>query len=197
MTVKVFGAEQKAVHQLHVAVKHIAGAVGRRIIISLEKLVLTTAQLFNRIKGRARGQGVRGPLFKQGDILLKGGFVGRVIKFPNLCTQFRKMVLSFGTGANFDEGMEETQDRSNVREEFEPGIFSGCPTININRLRRVRGVEVVSLSFERVVCLGQSISIGSQRGLCPQDTPIGDGGSNKGFLTIEMGMFFISQDSRG
>jgi len=75
-------AEQPASHRLHMAVNHVTGTVGARMVKGLDETLCFGTQLIDSLKRRAADRRLR-PLFKRGDSLAKLFRVRGMINIPN------------------------------------------------------------------------------------------------------------------
>ena len=71
MAVEISASKEKAVHIIHMAVKHIAGAISLREVISKSIKVNLETEFENGIQGKAIGQGLKSPKGEVSDLGVK------------------------------------------------------------------------------------------------------------------------------
>ena len=84
VSMKEASTHEPAIHGVHMAIDHVAGAVGIREVESQEKRVLLGAELFNCFKGSATDK-LSGPSEKVSDLLAEVSRCRGMIDVPDGC----------------------------------------------------------------------------------------------------------------
>ena len=198
VSVKEVGANEPAIHGVHMAIDHIAGAVGVREVEGQEKGILLGAELFDRFKSCATDR-LSGPSEKVSDLLAEVSGCFGMIDIPDLLLDGWKEGLQpfFAAVTDLDESVQETLDDHDGGKERSPSVLGGLPTVGVDRLGHIGGRHVANFFSKSAIGLGQRCFIGAQRQGSTQHTIVAHGRRNIAFLAVEMDMFFIGQQMLG
>ena len=143
MSVKEVGVNEPAIHGVHMAIDHVAGAVGVREVESQEKGVLFGAELFDRFKGCA-ADGLSGPSEEVSDLLTEVSRCLGMIDIPDGLLDGRKEGLQpiLATVPDLDEGVQEAFDDHDGDKERSPSILGSLPAIGVLTITHKLGLLV-------------------------------------------------------
>ncbi len=194
VTVKIACQVKAPILMIHQAVEHIAGAVGHREGIRFDKFGRTRTQLEHGSQAGAGRERLNRPGFQgfTGCGELSGG--GGVIGVPDSFTNFGEMLRgTFAAIADFDKGVQETDDNGNRGEECPPGGLGGSPAVSVDGGGLIVGLDVLGLSLELLVGFGQVLFIRVQGHRRAQHTVIPHGGRHIHLRAVQSGVFLIGQ----
>lgn len=189
---KEVGAHEPAIHRVHMAIDHVAGAVGVREVKGQEKGILLGAELFDGFKSCAVDR-LFGPSEKGSDLLAEiSGCLG-MIDIPDLLLDGWKEGLEPFLAAitDPDEGVQEAFDDHDGGKERSPGILGSLPAICIDCLGCIFGLQVTSFFLKTAIRLGERCFVGVQRQGSTQHTIVAHRRRNVAFLAVEMDVLFI------
>ena len=108
---KEASAYQPAIHGVHVAINHVAGAVGIREVEGQEEGILLGTEFFDGFKGCAADR-LSGPSEKVSDLLAEVGRCRGMIDVPDLLLDgWIESFQSFlAASTDLDEGVQEALD---------------------------------------------------------------------------------------
>ena len=119
MPMKVMCSRQATVEGVHMAVKHIAGAIGLRMLKSQDKAVGFGAQLEDGFEGGASDV-LFSPGLKLNDLLQEGGGRGGMIDIPDPLLNALEGI--FEALAARTDGQESVQKAQNEGDVWETGF---------------------------------------------------------------------------
>lgn len=188
---KEVSTNEPAIHGVHMAIDHVAGAVGIWEVEGQEKGVLLGAELLNRFKGCATDR-LSGPSEKVSDLLTEvSGCLG-MIDIPDGLLDGRKEGLQPFLAAvpDLDEGVQEAFDDHDGGKERSPSILGGLPAIGVDCLGCIRRSQVASFCSKTAIRLVERCFIGAQRQGSTQHTIVAHRRRNVAFLAVEHGGVF-------
>ena len=120
---KILASKEITIHGLHMSVNHITGAMGVGERISKGKFIKAAAKLDGCFKGRTIREIVKSPNCEVSHQNIILSFGRGLVNSPNFVAKLKVSIAqTFATTADFDEGMEETQNRGNRWKEGVPCI---------------------------------------------------------------------------
>src|SRR5713226_4792545 len=117
---------------LHVAVNHITGPVGARMLESQDEVARLGAQLLHGLPGRS-SEGAACPGVEFSHLAIEGVRRLGLIDGPDTALQLRENAEPFSTLAYLEEGVEEALNNHDERKQGLPGLLGGRPAIGVHR----------------------------------------------------------------
>ena len=143
---KEASAHQPAIHGIHVAINHVAGAVGIRKVEGQEEGILLGTELFDGFKGCATDR-LSGPSEKVSDLSTEVGRCRGMVDVPDLLLDgwIECFQSFFAASRDLDEGVQEALDNCDGGKKRQPSVLGCLPTVSVDCYRCIVGHPVVSL----------------------------------------------------
>ena len=195
--VQMLAIVEVAVHRAHQTVQHVTGTMTVGMVVGDSPQVPFVAEVDDLVEHDSRQASTR-PVSQAANTLREAAAITSVIGIPNpvrdIEEQISQMLCSI---ANLQPRVQETsQDRHQWKENL-PGGLSAMPTISVDRLRGVFGLDVAGFLLKNAVGFLQVVGAGAFGQGRPQHTALSDRGGDIVLFSVASGVMFIGQQVSG